>query len=332
MGGGHIARCSALAEVLLTAGYELHFIVANESIAENLLVNAERYILNCIAGSAIDCRKSADLIVQLQPHFVVLDGYQFDSDYCVGLSPLTNLVCFDDSNDRGLLQVDTIINSLVTADSLGYDNTAPGADCLLGRDYTLLSSSFRALQRQELLQAIDRQHIVVCFGAADVQNRTLAVARLLSERLNTCPGVSVKVDIVCGGLCRDPLLVERFCRTAGFEFFYNYNDMAGLFARAGLAIAAPGSMLYELAYCGVPSIFAVAAENQVLSARYHQSIGWCQVYDSAVDNNTLVEAALQLWGDKAVLQQMAVIASEQVDGLGAQRIADRLIARYGVTQ
>jgi spore coat polysaccharide biosynthesis predicted glycosyltransferase SpsG len=106
--------------------------------------------------------------------------------------------------------------------------------------------------------------------------------------------------------------------------------MAGLMSQAALAIAAPGSMLNELALMAVPSIFIIAAANQRLSAVYHQQKGWCQLFaGNAIE--AACQSALDLWQQPELRRQMSLLASQQIDGLGSHRVATRLMQRYGRT-
>ena len=101
--------------------------------------------------------------------------------------------------------------------------------------------------------------------------------------------------------------------------------MAPLMQQAALAIAAPGSMLYELAYSEVPSLFCISAANQRLNAAFHERLGWCKAYESTVDDVSIINDAVALWLDRVRRVTMASIAAKQIDGQGAQRIVEQLL-------
>jgi spore coat polysaccharide biosynthesis predicted glycosyltransferase SpsG len=102
--------------------------------------------------------------------------------------------------------------------------------------------------------------------------------------------------------------------------------MASLLAECKMAICAPGSMVYELSYCAVPTLFLTVADNQKVSAQAHQKMGWCRVMDGLTSQNSVVavELLIKLWNDKKQLLVMSNIAKNINDGQGVKRIIIKL--------
>ena len=98
--------------------------------------------------------------------------------------------------------------------------------------------------------------------------------------------------------------------------------MANLFANARLAISAAGSTAFELACCGVPAVFAVVADNQLLSIMEQKQYGWCEVVDCREKNQP---EELLLLAEKMLktmpLETMSQKARSLIDGKGAERVA-----------
>lgn len=252
---------------------------------------------------------------------LILDGYQFNDEYRKKLSLLPlQISCFDDVNDLNSLHCDLVINALPSAHLIGYDKSAPIATKLLGLSYSII--------RQEFIKATsveyhNRKSILVNFGGSDVLNFTIpTIKALISSHLIN----HHKVVVVTGGAFEKETEVQALCLRAGFEHIHNCKKMSTILHQCKLAICAPGAIIYELAYCGVPSVFITVADNQLLSAEAHQHLGWCQVVDG--QDVDAVEQAIKkselLCDDTIKLTERSVRASSLVDGHGVDRIIDAL--------
>ena len=97
-------------------------------------------------------------------------------------------------------------------------------------------------------------------------------------------------------------------------------------AWADLAIAAGGSTNWELAFMGLPSVIITVAENQSAIAQQLGkmgvtiSLGWYQ----QLTVNQLTTAILSLLSAQQKRQQMSEKGRQLVDGLGSQRIIEKM--------
>jgi spore coat polysaccharide biosynthesis predicted glycosyltransferase SpsG len=178
IGAGHYSRCRSVASALNALNIETLFIVGENTTLIDSSMSCCSLGLKALGGEA-DRLKTKGLLLKLQPICLVLDGYHFDEAYRKTLSEIVPLVCFDDSNNSGQLYAQVVINALATADQLGYEKTAPNASYLLGEQYALLPEAFHHLNRDKLKKIEDRNHILVCFGAAAVKQHT----RIIIEQL-----------------------------------------------------------------------------------------------------------------------------------------------------
>ncbi|MCW8931344.1 MAG: UDP-2,4-diacetamido-2,4,6-trideoxy-beta-L-altropyranose hydrolase [Gammaproteobacteria bacterium] len=311
-GLGHVMRSKALADALLKINIECTFAVqsvhSNDAVLPHNLININT------ENDFHSLAKAYDVII--------VDHYDYTTELFFQLSKIdhTVLVVLDDECNRGKLYADIVINPAAQAASLPYAETCPEAKWLFGFDYILLRSFFKELESQydEYSYYEKRQSIVITFGGSDVTGLTLP---LLKSIKNTSL-MSFDIIVVTGVGCQNSDEIETYCSELKMSYKHNVKNMAQLFLKAKLAISAAGSTAFELAYCGVPSIFAVVADNQLISIEDQCRQGWCQMVDCRKQNNV---SDIIYYAEKLInstqLKELSQLAQSLVDGKGAERIA-----------
>lgn len=329
IGLGHAFRCMALIEHLSlnSSKGEVTCVVISKYLPEFLttqlltmqvkiiwLANDDNTIEEITQISVIKARFKALLIV--------LDGYQFDESYREQLAKLSiTIVAFDDTNELSHLHCDVVINALPFADILGYQNSAPLAQHLLGLQYSIVRQEFLSSRTMPFNQ---REKLLINFGGSDVGGLTLPIIeQVFAGLLSILPE---NVVVVTGGGCTGVSKINTFCARVGYQHIHQCNYMAELLNQCKMAICAPGAIVYELAYCKVPSVFLTVADNQILSAKAHQFAGWSFAFNG-LNANDINEAIIQvknLWHNTKQLTLMSDAASKLVDGQGVSRIIEKL--------
>ena len=107
-------------------------------------------------------------------------------------------------------------------------------------------------------------HLLVTLGGGDVHNVTADVLQALG-RLDA----PIDVRVVVGGTNPHAatLAAEAECPTLPIELLPDVSDMAELFFWADLAVTAGGGTCWEMAFCGLPALIIVTADNQRQVAR-----------------------------------------------------------------
>lgn len=326
IGIGHAMRCLAVIELLnkyqvkvIVSACQLPSYIKDELYKHNVTINIQQSDI----GSTSDLSELLATVKQHKIKTLVIDGYSFDEHYRYLLKErVSNLVTFDDTNDFSHLYCDLVINALITANSLGYELSAPQAKHLLGLKFSILRSEFLLIKRKPITK---RQGVLVNFGGSDVNQLTLPAIKLIAVKLNFLP--RPKVIVVTGGSCNNIEKITAACQQFDFEHHHNTNEVSSLMSQCALAICAPGSMVYELAYCHVPSVFLIVADNQMLSAQTQQAAGWCRVFNGRTKGalSLAINSAIDLWQDKAELKRMSKNANLLIDGKGTERIAQQII-------
>ncbi len=310
-GLGHLMRSMALADALSKQAIECTFAVKH--IHDQHAIKPH-YLL--VIKSELE-------FLSLAEHYniIIIDHYEYASELFYQLSKLMHsaLIVIDDEANRGQLYADMIVNSLKQANLSVYKQQSPKAQLLLGWDYVLLGKHFA---EQKMMAYKQRQSIIINFGGADVTSLTLPVLQQIKKTLLS----EFTIIVVTGAACQQHLAIEAYCQQQSFDYHHDVKNMALLLSRGALAIAAAGSSIFELAYCGVPSVLAVVADNQLLSCQEQQQYGWCTMVDCRRGDHSSEQATALL--DKAQqmihsgqLESYSKMARSLINGRGAERVA-----------
>lgn len=325
IGLGHVMRCLCLQAALKKQGIDCCFACRQmpPELQQQIIAQGGQTIPLPATDLAADGEATLRLASGLKAAAILLDGYRFDTDYQWRLyhhGP--KLILMDDINDRGRLYADLLINSLPQATQLGYGETAPEARQLLGLEYVLLREEFRD-RSGPTLPAAERPRLLINFGGSDILGLSLPVTRRLLKLDPELP-----VTLITGSGVKQLEAVQKLTELyPQLEHIHNCREMARQFSRAGLALAAPGATIYELAACEVPAVFLTCAGNQQLSAAAHQALGWCRVFDARQENPLAAALAetLQLWRESKLRNLMQNKTAGLIDGHGADRIAREIL-------
>ena len=108
---------------------------------------------------------------------------------------------------------------------------------------------------------------------------------------------------------------------------YRNANMKECMCQSDFFISGAGSTLYELAACGVPSISYILAEDQRLVAYYMDKIGtnYLGGYFQSFNDKNFFQACVKLFESKAMRDSMSRIGQETIDGMGAKRVAEKIV-------
>jgi len=167
--------------------------------------------------------------------------------------------------------------------------------------------------------------ILVTMGGSDPAGLTLkAVAALdqLDEDFET-------VIVLGPGFSHFEALDSQLKKVSySFSVRQNVTNMWDLMGQADIAIASFGATAYELAAKRVPGIYLGLTEDHVESASafMNADIGVCLGQYQDVDEQRIRQEVKDFLQDKARCSEMKQRAGQTVDGLGAQRIAGKILS------
>jgi len=341
IGTGHVMRCLTLADALTAQGATCEFICRKHP--GNLIahIQSKGYDVHSLSmgktadtdlthskwlGStqAQDAEACAPILNKLQPAWLVVDHYALDRHWETELTPYYGrLMVIDDLADREhVCHVLLDQNLGRTADH--YAHLVP-TNCLmlLGSHYVILRPEF--LQQREL--SLNRRRntqlgrILLCMGGVDKDNFTGRIIQALDE---STPPPSIKLDVVLGNLCPHINQIKELAESLHFESSVTVGaqDMANRMCHADLAIGAAGGTTWERFCMGLPSLLLSTAANQDTFLHVIKDSGAAKV----VDLMSISEAIDDLNRNATQLYEMSKRAALLVDGNGANRIVEKLLA------
>ena len=363
IGSGHIMRCRTLARALKRHAVESVFLCQRQpgdliALLEEefrVLVQPERPqtcteagVAASLSGGALyaewlGCTEEQDAMdslasladAQVQaPTWLVVDHYALGTTWeqrmqeglrvADGYAPA--VLVLDDLADRPHhANVLMDANRLDPAAPDPYRDLVPEAcSTLLGPAYALLDPLYPTLQ--PLLPArLELARVLVFFGGMDAANHAAVALEALSDpRL-----LHLAVDVVVGAAAPHRSDLEsRVSQRLNTKLHVGLPSLAGVMARADLAVGAAGTASWERACLGLPCLLVPVAENQEQGSRALQTAGVarCCRMNTVIDTVTSLQEALQeLMDTPEALQEMSRACLQLGDGRGATRVAATLM-------
>lgn len=356
IGSGHVMRCRTLARELQRRGAAVTFLCHRQpgdliSLLEqefSLLALPEQPLAPCeglegraLYGAWLGCSQATDAAQCLDAlaqagvtnsSWLVADHYGLDDSWeSLLLDGLASgesspkLLVIDDLADRphqaDLLLDQNFFGEVTEQRYLGL--VPPHCRHLLGPHYALLGPEYAQLHplvppRTEL------RRVLVFFGGVDPDNLTgRALEALLDPAL-----ADLAVDVVLGRQSPHRHVVEELvARRPSTTLHGSLPSLAGLIARADLAIGAGGATTWERTCLGLPSLVVAIADNQLPFAQALDLDGHVQLLgDAAIVMAEQIRSALLAKIPEAFRGKAA---TSLTDGRGAPRVATAMLGAQG---
>jgi len=300
LGGGHVMRQLALAGALRDSGAQVRFACRAGDGMASRLVKAQGFAVQLLETGLEDAeatRRAAAGAVD----WLAVDQYELAASWERNARRFA----------RRILVVDDLANRPHDADLLVDQNYYAGLErryaglvpetCerLLGPAYALLRPEFAAARAQVNRDRPVRR-ILVSFGATDPLGQTSVAL----EGIRRLKAKKLEIDVPDGS-----------------------DRMAQLMAAADLAIGSGGVSTNERLCLGVPAAVVATHPFQETSARDVAAIGAHRYLGpaAALDADGYARVVSELMSQPAALRRMTEEGMRRVDGLGARRVADRML-------
>ena len=363
IGTGHVMRCRRLARALQGRGADITFLCRRHACDLIALLQQEFRVLvlpelppilpevetaSPLSGRALyatwlGCSEEQDALDSLaalaaahiwSASWIVLDHYGLGEGWqrlmMDGLrqpqGPALQLLVLDDLADRKH-QASVLMdaNRLEPATPDPYqDLVGQGCTTLLGPGYALLDPLYSLMQPTMPLRS-RLSRVLVFFGGMDTNNH----AALGLEALSHPALLHLGVDVVVGEAAPHRAALERLAsQRPNTSLHVGLPSLAGLMARADLALGAAGTTSWERACLGLPSLVVPVAENQEQGARALELAGVARCLNLQAAANpvaTMQSALLELLDAPATLQAMSEACLQLGDGRGLSRVVAALL-------
>lgn len=350
MGTGHIMRCLTLADELRRRGADIHFVtrahaghlaelIANKGYSVTLLpLPAEPYHRSGDEPAHADwlgvnweedVRETRTALEQIGGvDWLVVDHYALDHRWETALRPLNKrLFVIDDLADR-IHDCDVLLDqNLQPNGEKRYASLVPDhCRLLLGPRFALLRPEFREARKRLRPRDGKVRRILIFFGGTDPHNLT----SLALEAVRSLHRKDISVDVVVGSGNPRREAVRKECEIMPNAIYHcQTDDMAGLMARADLALGAGGSTNWERCSLGLPAWVVVAAANQGrvsnLLLSLNAILGMNDLDD--LDVEKLGNDLTQFLNHPDRMLSISRNALEILDGDGVTRLIDKVITK-----
>ena len=333
LGSGHVMRCLTLAEVLRARGATVQFICRPDHGHLGARITGQGFGLHWLPDTAVwhadaDAQHTLAALGPTGCDVLLVDHYALGAAWQTTLRPACRrLVVVDDLADRPHA-ADLLVDQNLGRQPADYDGLLPGgATRLIGPTWALLRPEFAAARAASLARRADGrlQHLLISMGGADPQQATLQVLRALAH--SPLPA-DAQVTVVLGAIADTRPAIAELLPTLPWRsrLCMDVTDMAPLLAVADMAIGAAGGSAWERCCLGLPTALLVLADNQRPGTRALVAAGAALDLGGVADLPATLPAALQQAADPTTLQRLSAAAAAATDGLGAQRVADAVLA------
>lgn len=323
LGMGHVLRGLALAAEWRRRGGRVVFALARPepAIAGRLRsAGAELEVLPVAPGTAADAQGTDNLARRLGGGWTVVDGPSFGEEWERAWPAESPLLRVDDNGLTRPFRAELVLNQNLGATEADYPECAD-ARLLLGPDFALLRPEFCTVP------AVSRSsRLLVTMGGSDPAGATERVLAALQLE----EAAHVAADFIIGGSNprRESLLVAINASGPRLRAVCAPEDLPVRFAQAACAVTAGGSTLYELALLGTPMLVLATAGNQCRTCERFAAAGVARYLGWHADlaRAELAAGIAAFAADGAAQRRYSARAATLVDGRGASRVADALLA------
>lgn len=339
IGGGHVMRCLALADKLRERGAEVTFACAllSDSLATRIRGAGHRlYLLEPVdelVASASNCdgavlsdeaqHEDANRLVRVagDVDWVVVDHYRLDACWLEAIGGHASRLVLDDLANRRQ-SCELLVDPTLGRQAADYHGLVPEQSRIMtGPQYALLRPEFSAardaaLERRE--EPGPLRKILISLGLSDVGGVSAAALNAVRSA-----GFPLQIDLVVGSQTPSlPALEAMSAEDPDIRLHVDAQDMAGLIAKADLAIGAAGTSSWERCCLGLPTISLTLADNQRLVAEGLARAGAILVAESPEAITALLR---RLKDDPQALPTMTAAAAAITDGCGTDRVANAIV-------
>lgn len=328
IGGGHIARCRALADALQEKGWRVRFAVNRATLDAfpSICQFGEGVIELPPGDETMDAAHLTNATQTGACDLLVVDHYGLGRAFESACRPWAKrIMAIDDLADRPY-DCEVLLDQ--TLDRTEDDYRAlvpPDTVLLLGPNFALLRPEF-AFARDGAIAARrgrDCRRVLVSMGAMDPDNITCRVLDGIARS-----GCDLATDVVLGDGAPNLKAVEEKVQEmgAGIRLHVGGTNMAELMARADIAVGAGGTMSWERCALGLPSLVIVCFDNQrEVGERLGAAGAVSLLGDIGTVNGDRIAAELErLMSDRKAVGTMAAKSACIADGRGAARVVDAI--------
>jgi len=281
----------------------------------------------CAFNWRADAEHTLACLGDTMPDWLIVDHYGIDAKWERLVRPACRwLMVIDDLANRGH-GCDLLLDQNLDRSARDYHLLVPAqARVLAGAHYALLRPEFREWRAHSLGRRarFRLQHLLISLGGSDQVDATCSVLETLAQ-CTLHDGLRVAVVVGHGSARLDRVRAAALRLPWPTEVLVGVHNMAERMAGSDLAIGAAGGTAWERCALGLPSLVVVLAENQRGVAEALARHGAALVVSDPREIGCALRGLQDASGEER-LQAMSGAASQLVDGAGAGRVCQELLA------
>ena len=265
IGLGHVYRALALCEII-SSEFEIDFFIKTPSLEVIQLIES----FGCrVINIPLDLnqKQEVDYLIMNSNDVkaIILDGYQFNSEYQFEIKRSKKILIYLDDLMRGRYFADIIIKPSGGIDNKKYE-TESYSKIFSGIEYALLRNSFykKSYERKlnnNLGDEVLKGNCFVSLGGADPAGKTIEVVKFLYKR----PEVDI-LNVVIGSAFnyKDQLneTIKHNPKKVVVHENIDANKLIELMSCAQFGVCSSSTIAYEFLCCNENLFILLTAENQ----------------------------------------------------------------------
>lgn len=321
LGMGHVFRSLAIADVLRgNTRAEIAFLMSAVHAPGVRTVGDHGYDVRTVGPDLEECLEA---IRGFAPDILINDLPALDAAYLRAVShlPTTTVNLVDTPDDlESTGHYEHLIVSVMNEDQQTPESFYGGPE------YAILREHFRG--RSKVVRD-EARLVLLSFGGSDPQGLTVKAARVL-----TALPSAVELVAVTGPAFSDPRALDSslpaLSRPVRIEREVGGERLAELMLEADLMVGSGGMSVYEIAALGTPGVVLAQNEREDKRMREFARHGTVRYLGLGPDvaEADLFAAVDGLLKDAALRREMSARGRALVDGLGAARAADAVLANH----
>jgi UDP-2,4-diacetamido-2,4,6-trideoxy-beta-L-altropyranose hydrolase len=322
MGTGHVMRCLAVAQAWQDGGGESVFAMAESTPAVDRRLQEEGMRIAPIvasAGTSDDATQTWQLAGKNGATWIVVDGYNFGSEYQRAIKAAGfKLLFVDDNVHAETYCADLVLNQNIHARASLYGARHSSTHLLLGPRYAMLRREFRQWRNWRREIPASGRKILVTMGGSDPNNLTAKVIEAVGQLSR--PGVDTIV--LAGGSNPHVHLIEASIPKESMRLITDAIDVPEWMTWADVAVAGAGTTFWEMCFLGLPGILLVLAENQegVAAAAERMGVASSLGKGEGVSASAIADKLMELLNSREARASQSDAGRRLVDGRGAERV------------
>lgn len=252
IGWGHLSRLVSISNYCLGNYYRILVVNNYEKELDNLIKDKFDEIVELnINSTDLYSIKEIDLYVNLAD-IIVLDGYNFKSDYQKTLKSKNKKIIYIDDLISFDHYADVIINHAIGIEEHKYKKQHY-SKLYLGPDFLMLRDDFINYKPQ--FNITNSKTVLICFGGADPNNFTQKVLDICS----VMPNINIKIILGASNQSFDKKAIKHNVIILNN---LNTSDLIKEMTNASVFICSASTIAYEACSLGVPLLVVKTADNQ----------------------------------------------------------------------